>query len=72
MDEGGWEDVKPFVKEFNIAYPVVLGNVRISKLYGNIQFYPTTVFINKEGTIVDQHVGMMKKEEFETKVKSIL
>ena len=72
MDEGGWTDVAPFIKQFNIAYPVVLGNERISRLYGGIQYYPTTVFIDKEGTIVDQHIGMMKKEDFEVKVKSIL
>ena len=72
LDQGGWDDVKPFVKKLNISYPVVLGNDRIARLYGNIEAIPTTFIIDKNGTIVDQHVGYMKAEDFENKIKGLL
>ena len=72
LDRGGWDDVKPFVKKYNISYPVVLGNDRIATLYGNIEAIPTTFIIDKNGAIVDQHVGYMKAEDFENKIKGLL
>ncbi|HEY6952062.1 MAG TPA: TlpA disulfide reductase family protein, partial [Bacteroidota bacterium] len=32
LDQGGWDDVKPFVKKYNISYPVVLGNDKVAQL----------------------------------------
>jgi len=70
LDQGGWNDVKPFVKKFNISYPVVLGNERVAEQYGNIDAIPTTFIIDKDGNIVNRHIGYMKKEDFENAIKS--
>jgi thiol-disulfide isomerase/thioredoxin len=72
LDQGGWNDVSPFVKKFKISYPVVIGNDKISKQYGNIEAIPTTFIVDKNGTIVDEHVGYLKKEDFENKIKGLL
>lgn len=72
LDQGGWNDVTPFVKKYNIAYPVVLGNQVVAKKYGNIEAIPTTFIIDKNGSIVDRHIGYMKMEDFENKIKDYL
>ena len=72
LDEGGWNDINPFVKEYNITYPVVLGNNDIAREYGNIEAIPTTFIIDKKGMIVKQHVGYMKASDFEALVKDLL
>jgi len=72
LDEGGWNDVKPFVKQFNIPYPIVLGNQRVAEKYGNIEAIPTTFIVDKDGNIVSRHIGYMKEEDFESAVKSYL
>ena len=69
LDEGGWHDVKPFVKEYNISYPVVLGNNRVARDYGNIDAIPTTFIVDKHGNIVSRHIGYMKEEDFENEIK---
>lgn len=72
LDQGGWDDVKPFVKKFNISYPVVLGNEKISREYGDIEAIPTTFIVDKNGFVIDRHIGYLKKEDFENKIKSLL
>ncbi len=72
LDQGGWNDVEPFVKKFNISYPVVLGNEHVAEQYGNIDAIPTTFIIDKNGKIVNRHIGYLKKEDFEKEIKSYL
>jgi peroxiredoxin len=72
LDQGGWNDVKPFVKKYSITYPVVLGNNQVAKEYGNIDAIPTTFIVDKNGAIVDRHIGYMKMEDFENTIKGYL
>jgi peroxiredoxin len=72
LDQGGWSDVKPFVKEYSITYPIVLGNERVTREYGNIDAIPTTFIVDTNGSIVDRHIGYMKMEDFENTIKGYL
>ena len=72
LDEGGWDDVKPFLKEYSVPYPVVLGNAQVAEQYGNIESIPTTFIVDKDGNIVGRHIGYMKKEDFEKAIQSYL
>jgi peroxiredoxin len=72
VDQGGWNDVTPFVKQFNITYPVVLGNVEVARRYGNVEAIPTTFIVDKNGTIVNEHVGYMRADDFEAMIKGFL
>ena len=40
--------------------------------YGNIQAIPTSFVIDKNGNIVDQHVGLVPKTTFTDKIKELL
>ena len=72
VDEGGWSDVKPFVKEYKIDYPVVLATKKVEKEYGNIDAIPTTFIVDKNGFIVDRHLGYLKMEDFEKRIEGYL
>jgi thiol-disulfide isomerase/thioredoxin len=69
---GTEKDVKAFMKEMKINYPVIFGTEAVTKDYGNIQAIPTSFVIDKKGNIVDKHVGLVPKETYVSKIKSLL
>jgi peroxiredoxin len=64
--------VKPFLERYKINFPVLIGDGKLTSAYGNIQAIPTSFLIDKNGTIVDVHVGLLRKEALEAKVKGLL
>ena len=72
MDEGGWTEVKPFVEEMKMNYPVLLGNDDITGPFGGIEVLPTTLIIDKAGRIFATHRGLTSKDDFENAIKSLL
>jgi peroxiredoxin len=51
------QDVKAFVKEFNVNYPILLDKSgQVEKDY-KVLAVPTTYFISSEGVIVDKIIG---------------
>jgi thiol-disulfide isomerase/thioredoxin len=67
-----WSVVKPFVEKQKIVYPVVIGETDLFEAYGGRGSIPTTVFVDRKGTIVARHVGALTKEDFEKAVLGIL
>lgn len=57
------EQVRRFVEEHHIVYPVLMGTYQVTIDYGNIRFLPTIFFINGKGYIVEKSVGMLSEEK---------
>lgn len=72
LDSGGWDVVKPFMKEFKIDYPIVIANQQVISNYGGIPAIPTTFIIDQEGNIVDKVVGYREESYFENQVRRLL
>jgi len=72
MDEGGWQTVKPFVEEFKMNYPVVIGNDETATAFGGIDVLPTTFIIDKQGRITATHQGLTSKDEMENAIRDLL
>jgi peroxiredoxin len=72
LDEGGWDVVQPYVTKANIPYPVVIGDQTLTDAYGGINAIPTTFIINKQGKIVEKHVGYLSKDELEKQITAVL
>ncbi len=72
LDQQGWSVVKPFMDQYKINYPVVLGNREVVAAYGGITGIPTTFFINKKGEIVERLVGYRPVEFFENAITGLL
>src|SRR5580698_7568475 len=58
MDEGGWDDVKPYIQDLKINYRILLGNEEISDLYGGLDSLPTTLLIDRQGKVASVHIGL--------------
>jgi thiol-disulfide isomerase/thioredoxin len=70
--EATLEDVKPFMKEFKINYPIVYGTQQVVVDYGNIQAIPTSFVIDQNGNVVNKHVGLVPKSVYEQQIKTLL
>lgn len=62
VDRNPKEVVPDFIKEYNINYPILIGNEEVYKNYGGIEAIPTTFIIDKNGRIINKHVGLVSKE----------
>ncbi len=68
------EDLKPYVAEYKMNYPVLLGLGRtdVEEAYGPLFGIPQTFVINREGLICKKHAGISTKEKFEREIKALL
>jgi cytochrome c biogenesis protein CcmG/thiol:disulfide interchange protein DsbE len=80
MDEEGWKTVKPFLAlekdpetggHTAMKYPVVIGNDSLAKQY-NLTSMPMTLLIDRDGRIAVSHTGMVDKDDWESKIRSLL
>jgi cytochrome c biogenesis protein CcmG/thiol:disulfide interchange protein DsbE len=64
--------VKKFVQEMKINYPVAVANENIAEQYGGVLGLPVAFIIDRDGRIVQKHVGETKPEVFEKEVAALL
>jgi cytochrome c biogenesis protein CcmG/thiol:disulfide interchange protein DsbE len=64
--------IKPFLEQWEINYPVLLGDASIAQDYGNIRSIPTTFIIDRKGKVVDSHVGAIKEAALIKKFEKLL
>lgn len=72
LDEEGAKVLKPFMKQFGINYPIVLGDLKTAQVFGGVRSIPTTFIIGRDGRIAGQHVGLTSKADFEKAIKPLL
>ena len=72
LDEQGPAVVKPFMQQFRVNYPIVMGDEKILQDFGGVTAIPTTFIIDKAGNIVKKHVGFASKEDFEKEITPLL
>lgn len=65
-------DVPPFIKEFGINYPVLVGNPAVNQQYGGIRSIPTSFVIDKEGFILSYYQGLIPKEQYKKDIMKAL
>ena len=67
----GWSRVKPFVRDRQINYRILMGDDRVTKMY-NVQAMPATYLIDKIGRIAAVYVGIVDRNDVETNIKTLL
>jgi len=72
LDREGPGVVKAFADEFQIKYPLLMGNMETVKAFGDIQSIPTTFVIDQKGMIIKKYVGYRPESVFEADVKALL
>jgi cytochrome c biogenesis protein CcmG/thiol:disulfide interchange protein DsbE len=72
MDEGGRDAIVPLVRRMGVDYVVVLGDNRVSSLYGGLEVLPTTYYIARDGSVRAFVTGVISKNEVEKDIKEVL
>lgn len=72
LDEEGTTVVTPFAQNFNINYPIVLGNETIADAYGGVFALPTTVVVDRSGRIRYQVLGLFPTQKMRPHLEALL
>ena len=66
--------LKPFVDQFKMNYPVLIGLDRddVKDAFGPPVAFPTSFLIGRDGKICREHAGFTPKEQFERELKALL
>jgi len=72
MDDAPSDDVREFVKEMGIDYPIVMGSRTLSQEYGGVPALPTSFVVNTDGKIVQKHEGLYPIDQYDSEVRSLL
>ncbi len=65
------QEVNAFAAKAGINYPVIMGK-DIAKEYGGVPALPTSFVVNKDGGVVQKHVGILQRAEVETEIRALL
>jgi|SRR5271156_1594233 len=71
LDDGP-EEVKQFVKDVGINYPVVMASRKILAEYGGVPALPTLFVANPDGNIVQKHEGLYSPVLYESEIRLLL
>jgi thiol-disulfide isomerase/thioredoxin len=72
MDDTAAPKIAEFAHDMGVNYQVLLGTDQVSDDYGDVQYLPTTFYVDRNGIIVDKAAGLFSREEIENDVKKIL
>jgi len=71
-------EVKPFVEEHEVSYPILMDNNLVSEAYGALtdegamEGIPTTFVVDREGEITAIFVGYRDKQTFVQEIEMLL
>ncbi|MCA1575735.1 MAG: TlpA family protein disulfide reductase [Acidobacteria bacterium] len=65
-------EVRRFVSEAKVNYPVALGTKQMTSRFTQSEALPITIVIGKDGRIRDIIEGILLPEEFEQKIRPLL
>ncbi len=71
LDRGGVDVVKPFMKDYGINYPIMMGDDQVVSAYGGISGIPTTFVIDKQGNIRASFIGYRPASVFEQLIQQL-
>ena len=66
------EPVRDFYRQFQMNYPVVMGNAKTGEVYGGVLGLPIAFLLDRDGRLVAKHVGPTKAEAFDQEIAVLL
>jgi thiol-disulfide isomerase/thioredoxin len=72
VDDSSPEEVKQFAKAMGMNYPIVMASREMVSEYGGVPALPTSFVINKDGRVVQKHVGLFPTEVYEGEIRALL
>jgi thiol-disulfide isomerase/thioredoxin len=72
VDDDDPEQLRAFVKDQGINYPVAMTSLPVRLAYGGIGALPTMFVINQDGKVVQKHVGLLNPALYEIEARALL
>ena len=72
VDDDDEEQLRAFVKEKGINYPVAMTSGPVRLAYGGIAALPTMFIVNRDGKVVQKHVGLLNPALYEIEARALL
>jgi thiol-disulfide isomerase/thioredoxin len=72
IQSGSKDDVAPYLEEFGIEYPVVMGNEAVENGFGGIIGYPTKFIVTADWKIYKKYMGNGTKNDIEQDLRDLL
>ena len=68
------EQLKPFIQEYKINYPVLIGagHEGLDKAFGPFWGIPVTAYVSRDGLLCKTHMGLGTKDQFEQDIRALL
>ena len=66
------DNLLQFIKKHSIDYSVVVGTQKVASDYGDIQAIPTLFIIDREGRIINEHIGLVPISTLEKEITAAL
>ena len=66
------KQIARFVQQMQMNYPVLIDADSISKPYGGLDELPASFFVDRNGTVIAEQVGLTSKDEIEANIKKSL
>jgi thiol-disulfide isomerase/thioredoxin len=68
VDEAPPAQVKQFADRMGITYPVAIASDQLQDRFGGILALPTSFVLNREGRVVQKHVGLIPADYYATEI----
>jgi len=72
MDDGPAEEVRDFAAAAGINYPIVMRSPELVNAYGGVPALPTSFLVDREGHVVQKHVGLFPGGVYEIEVRALV
>jgi cytochrome c biogenesis protein CcmG/thiol:disulfide interchange protein DsbE len=66
-----WDEVRPFLQERGVDYPVLLGDDAVADAY-RVTVLPSTFLLDRRGRIAFAHEGLVDKDLFQHEIETLL
>jgi peroxiredoxin len=71
-DDASTDELAKFSKDLGVNYPVLIGQEAVENAYGGVPVLPITLYIDRDGKIIDKVFGLKGKGEIEENIKKAL
>jgi thiol-disulfide isomerase/thioredoxin len=65
------EEVKAFAAHAGINYPIMMATTGIMNKYDGVPALPTSFVVNRDGGVVQKHVGEYPTEDYENEIRAL-
>ncbi len=66
------QEVGDTAKKLGVTYPILLSNHKVGDAYGGLDMLPATFYIDRNGIIRGEAIGLASKDEAEANVQKLL